>query len=570
MTTRNNIFFPFILFQFGKRPSFLLGLFFIFGLPSITLAAFLAPQFEKLDKSELQARYEKRGAKVSGADLENAFFYREYLTLSLSIHRSGAVSQWLVESCEDAERSGFADLSDAGVARLTCAIIFAEQVEGASPWEKSRYLKSTLQLYEAASPKATPEDKLYVEGRIFLALPEYPGIKRTRAVLAFQFLHRLKPEATSSQYFLAKGFERVGNRNSFEQWKSKAVAANDRRAQLEFERPLRLERAMNDGLGYGFSPRLFFSPNGGFGGQAGYTDDRMFDQDRAGFIGGFATSRGQWGIEGRYKDFELVSPTGVLAEAKVFSGEQDSFDLGPKSDLNRRFTPEINKQEGRIGLQRGFQRAFALELGWIWFHQTATNSANPARLSAFPDASAVYYSGPYFELGVDTRDSEYLPRRGGFLKVFGNLPTDGLLSPRGFERWKVSGGYFLPGLFRHHVISVQSVAHWVTGNRAPWAAFPRVGTPLKGLREGRFSDRALMEAVIDYSFPMGFGFGLDFFGNAAAVNPTISRAMRGSYELGGGVGLTWNSDVSRAASWQVSLGRFGGESAIVASGSVGL
>jgi len=557
--------------RFGVGP-FFLALWCWLAVPA--WGAFLDPVYERLDESELRARFDavaKHPGAVTGSELQAAYFFHERLSFDLKIHEAERVAVWLQDRCHE-KSFARADAKGQEVAAgfFVCALVEAQQIESSVAWEKSERMGRALACYRRGAEIKTdsPADRYYAEGRLYLILPELPGMSVAKGLLAFQFLHRLHPEKTSPLYFLSQGYRRTLNHASYELWWSKALSQRDPRAVWEDSLPRRLQRAKSDGLGHGLSPQLFYSPNGGFGLRGTYLDDRWGDVDRKFSLGGFATSRGQWGGSADFEDYVWLAPTGIRGSVQVFQGEQDNFDLGPHSLLSSLFVPEVRRQEGRVGFVQFFEAAFSLELGWIWFHQTANFDLNPGRMTSLPAGAATYFSGPFFELAFDTRDSEVWPRTGGYVKVFGNFPTNGLMSPRTFEKWKGQAGIFFPGLFRRHVVSVQGIVTQVSGSEAPWAQFPRAGSPLKALREGRFVDRALVGNTAEYALPLGLGFGAQVFLNALSVDRNLGNALGGAYQFGGGGGISWSSEVERGSSWQFNVSQFGGETVWVGSGGL--
>lgn len=506
---------------------------------------FLTDKYERLDELRLRT-----------SDLVDRIFLVERLDLELRFHESQALSEGVAKDCATLGEKGARDRL------LACAVFRAERGD----------IQGSLAYFdEVVKRPEEPEtvgDRLYAEGRIFLALPDSPPTPRSRAILAFQLLHRMHPDKTSPLFWISVGYDRVKNQTAFEEWKEKALQVGDARAALKYQRTYREQRLLTDGISSGFSPGLIASPGGGLGGVMRFHDDKLFDTDRKVGAGVFATTRGQWGANVQAEDFALLRGQGIRMEARLFRGEQDMFSPGPGSEPTSRFAPRVEREEGKISLVSPFFQAFQLEIGWQWFHQGATDDSG--RLAALPDGESTYFSAPWFELAYDTRNSDIFASRGMRVGMSGAFPTRGLLSPRSFERWRFAGEFFFPGLKRGHVTSLHSLLSFVGGQESPWAAYPRFGGILRGGREGRWQDRALAGATGEYQFPVAFGLGLVGFATVASVGGNLGEAIGGIYEAGGGVGVFWEAPGARKSFWRIDLSRMGGETVLAAGGSVSL
>lgn len=150
--------------------------------------------------------------------------------------------------------------------------------------------------------------------------------------------------------------------------------------------------------------------------------------------------------------------------------------------------------------------------------------------------------GPTFQW--DTRDKNLYPSTGvyhqlslmPFLSVFGNHYS--------FVRFRFDLRKYY-SLFDAHVIAGQWYGQWLLG-KSPINKYAELGgyNLMRGYYPGRYRDRQMMAAQIEYRLPVFWRFGLVAFAGMGDVAKTLSdfRNVRLKYSKGFGIRFTLNRD----------------------------
>jgi outer membrane protein assembly factor BamA len=137
----------------------------------------------------------------------------------------------------------------------------------------------------------------------------------------------------------------------------------------------------------------------------------------------------------------------------------------------------------------------------------------------------------------DTRDNRFSPRSGGFVEASWVLYDGALGSDFDFQRVMVDGRKFL-ALGERSTLGFQGYVESTPG-AAPFSLLPLLGGTerMRGYREGRFRDRALVTAQTEVRFPIWWRFGGVAFVGMGDVAPRFSDLDISALELAGGAGL---------------------------------
>lgn len=159
----------------------------------------------------------------------------------------------------------------------------------------------------------------------------------------------------------------------------------------------------------------------------------------------------------------------------------------------------------------------------------------------------------------DSRDQEFWPTSGAYhtLRVIryagrpvGEFP---------FTRIAVDlRGFVSP--WRDHVLAAQ-VTGVVTQGRPPFFRLAEMGGPvnMRGLYEGRFRDRDLLAAQVEYRVPLGARFAAVLFAGAGEVAPNLRGFGLRGILVSGGAGLRFALDPENRMNLRLDVGvsRFG-------------
>ncbi|NOY46343.1 MAG: BamA/TamA family outer membrane protein [Deltaproteobacteria bacterium] len=159
----------------------------------------------------------------------------------------------------------------------------------------------------------------------------------------------------------------------------------------------------------------------------------------------------------------------------------------------------------------------------------------------------------------DTRDQEFWPTSGAYhtLRVVRYVSRP--LGEFPFTRITVDlRGFVSP--WRDHVLATQ-VTGVVTHGRPPFFRLAEMGGPvnMRGLYEGRFRDRNLVTAQVEYRVPLGARFAGVLFAGAGEVAPSLRGFGLRGILVSGGAGLRFALDPENRMNLRLDVGvsRFG-------------
>ncbi len=153
-----------------------------------------------------------------------------------------------------------------------------------------------------------------------------------------------------------------------------------------------------------------------------------------------------------------------------------------------------------------------------------------------------------FALGVaasyDTRDSTLYPRRGSSLQFWSLVSEPAFGADFRMSRTLLDLRHYIPTGPKDHVLALQGVGRFTTGD-VPFFALGRLGGErlLRGHFNGRYRDKQLVAAQAEYRFPLFWRFGMVAFAGAGEVAERVEqlRAQALRYSLGGGLRLNVSS-----------------------------
>lgn len=196
-----------------------------------------------------------------------------------------------------------------------------------------------------------------------------------------------------------------------------------------------------------------------------------------------------------------------------------------------------------------FQLKFQFRLRPGWFaglnyemqHIRVTDVV-PGRLldgGAIPGTAGGLVSGLGFSFNYDTRDNVFSTQRGALAELQAQFFTGMLGSRYDFSRCSLELRRYYP-LFRGHSIAVQYYLV-MTGGTVPFTSLAQIGGQnlLRGFYLGRFRDKNLMSAQLEYRFPVIGPVGLVAFGGLGQVAPHLSDFHVGGFKAAFGCGIRY-------------------------------
>ncbi len=159
----------------------------------------------------------------------------------------------------------------------------------------------------------------------------------------------------------------------------------------------------------------------------------------------------------------------------------------------------------------------------------------------------------------DSRDREFWPTSGAYHTLRGVRYASRPLGEFPFTRITVDlRGFVSP--WRDHVLAVQVTGAFTRG-RPPFFRLAEMGGPvnMRGLYEGRFRDRNLLTAQVEYRVPLGARFAGVLFAGAGEVAPSVRGFGLGGILVSGGAGLRFALDPENRMNLRLDVGvsRFG-------------
>ncbi len=140
----------------------------------------------------------------------------------------------------------------------------------------------------------------------------------------------------------------------------------------------------------------------------------------------------------------------------------------------------------------------------------------------------------------DTRDSTLYPRRGSSLQYWTLVSDPAFGADFRMSRTLFDLRHYIPTGPKDHVLAVQAVARFTTGD-VPFFSLGRLGGErlLRGHFNGRYRDKQLLAAQAEYRLPLVWRFGMVAFAGVGDVAERISelRARTIKYSVGSGLRL---------------------------------
>ena len=154
----------------------------------------------------------------------------------------------------------------------------------------------------------------------------------------------------------------------------------------------------------------------------------------------------------------------------------------------------------------------------------------------------------------DGRDNIYAPTTGGFLTFWVGLHRDYFGSDFDYEDYMLDVRRFFP-LGAGQVLALQAKGRIMTGD-PPFYRLPTIGGigMMRGLFDGRFRDKTMAAAQIEYRFPIWKLLGGALFAALGEVADRPADLSLGDVQFTGGAGLRVTLDPKERINLRIDLG----------------
>jgi hypothetical protein len=204
-------------------------------------------------------------------------------------------------------------------------------------------------------------------------------------------------------------------------------------------------------------------------------------------------------------------------------------------------------------------------LGGPWFvggdlevkHVRIADRASDGLVAEAPGAQGGLGLGLGAHVSYDTRDEPRGTRTGGLLRLSA-MHFEGALGADRFERFQLDARRFVP-LLGDHVLALRGLVELHHGD-VPFHQMSMLGGGdlLRGLYRGRYRDRHLATAQVEYRMPLFWRLGLAGFVEAGTVSDGLAGLApleEGALKLGGGLGLRFVVNAEKRLACRLDVGR---------------
>jgi hypothetical protein len=543
-----------------------------FGL-SLTAPLFDRLQFSELEDHESKVCNDSAGPRCEFEVAQVRFFLAESSSLLSKPHASQHWANLVAETCHNFESQDFTqlDTSIRSVAAYTCAMARAKEIGGKFAFLQlgvAKTIQKDLDIAKANGPAMG--DKLYAEGRVFMALPPGWGQDLGKSLLSFLMLQRLSPQNTSATFFLARAYQMKGNLERAAELYRQALDSGDFRTQFFFSEKegfIRLKE-INDEATFGILPGLFYNPARGFGGQVAVIDEKFLDTDRAVGAKVSVATRQIVELGIKYTDDVSASFFGLELLGNMYYGTEDFYGVG----INSSSSTPINVWRTTLQLDAKipFGKGFYVALGFRGRAFDLNSTPDPSYSSQnFIDAINSVDVGPLIELSYDTRDSDYTPSRGQLISSRFYFASPWLGSYRSFQEFTFAARSYVE--FANALVLSLNALGTLQWGEVPFAAFVRSGRSfvIPGVREGRYQEQDCLGAFGELRVGVTGSLSAVFFGSILTFSETAGVILSSPYGAGGGTGFeVFPSDNKRDRA-RLELGYFNSEWLVQMSGGLG-
>lgn len=238
------------------------------------------------------------------------------------------------------------------------------------------------------------------------------------------------------------------------------------------------------------------------------------------------------------------------------------FGIGNEADLDERYTSRSTTLG--VGVERRIGSSFYLGGSYALSRVELTEVEEGGALAGgtVRGGDGGVLSGLGIGVTYDTRDDIVATRRGGYARLRVERYDHALGSDYAFTRLDVDARHFTPTR-ASQLLALRGVARMTTEG-APFQSLGQLGgaTLLRGFPAGRFRDRQLLAAQLEYRVALGWRLGAAGFASAGQVARAPSDFSAADFHLAGGAGLHFVVDREANLNLRVDFGFARGSSGV--------
>ncbi|MHB8835508.1 MAG: BamA/TamA family outer membrane protein [Candidatus Methylomirabilia bacterium] len=274
-------------------------------------------------------------------------------------------------------------------------------------------------------------------------------------------------------------------------------------------------------------------------------------------LSGFYSLENQWAVG--FAPSVYLSGEDYLVKAQIYHHRTPARMWGVGTAAGERGTREDFTATGTgvtLGATRKVFRSLRIGPG-IWFG-SATIPIKEA--GGILDRKALTGSDGGADVGLelqaewDGRDNIYAPTTGSFVQFWAGLHRDYLGSDFDYEDYLLDVRRFFP-LGGGQVLALQAKGRIMTG-APPFYRLPTIGGigMMRGLFDGRFRDRTMAAAQLEYRFPIWKLLGGAVFAGLGEVADRPADLSLADLQFTGGAGLRVTLDPKERINLRIDLG----------------
>ena len=184
-----------------------------------------------------------------------------------------------------------------------------------------------------------------------------------------------------------------------------------------------------------------------------------------------------------------------------------------------------------------------------------TDASGALRAGAIPGSRGGSASGLGVIVQHDTRDNTYQPASGFYNQLSAVSFGGSIGSEYTFERLTVDLRMYRRGLLRSHVIALQTYDVFISGE-APFQMLALLGGSycMRGFYLGRYRDRTMITAQVEYRFPIVWRLGAAAFAGAGDARGDLHEFGVDRLKYSGGFGLRFMFDARERINARLDFG----------------
>ncbi len=191
-----------------------------------------------------------------------------------------------------------------------------------------------------------------------------------------------------------------------------------------------------------------------------------------------------------------------------------------------------------------------------------TDARGELQAGTVPGSQGGSASGLGVILRHDTRDNTYQPFTGFYNQISAVSFGGGIGSDYAFKVLSLDLRMYHRSIFRSHVIAIQTYDVFISGE-APFQMLAMLGGSysMRGFYKGRYRDRNMITAQIEYRFPIAWRFGAAAFAGAGDVQSDLSEFSVDRLKYSAGFGLRFLFDAQERINARLDFGFGSGDNA---------